>query len=355
VFEVVVGSTFYLCGLRLRNMEFYDFIRVKVLPIGIVGLLVAILVSEIYGPIKGINIYFKCVFYYSIFVALIVFNQKRILNEFFLKTKIKKVPMNIKKYNIRLICYIYLFLFSVTNIKYIYDFAYYVMKKAKMIGLVVIKFIIDFVINIANSSSAKDDEIVNQAEKINEQANGSGSDIKIFYIISIIFLTFILIKFHKRIKSVIISRFIKIVDFIKMLFRIEIKSKRVIKVDYIDEVEKIEKDKTKDKKIDKQIEESYRNIKKIKDPTKKVRAIYGWILNKYNVTYKMELSNSNTTGEIILKSQKILSDRSLSTNRDLFYFVTKIYEKVRYGGSIGETDLKEFEEKYDVLKRRLGK
>ena len=90
------------------------------------------------------------------------------------------------------------------------------------------------------------------------------------------------------------------------------------------------------------------NLDKINDPKAKIRAIYKKILIKVITKYEIDILKSDTPADIAVKISSTIK------KKEIIDFITKVYQKIRYGDkSIENKELSEFESKYNELKRYI--
>ena len=138
-------------------------------------------------------------------------------------------------------------------------------------------------------------------------------------------------------------------QFVKRLFGIKARLKDTdVDIEYVDDVTFVDKSEDKKNKKFKVRKLWFFNLDKINDPKAKIRAIYKKILIKVITKYEIDILKSDTPADIAVKISSTIK------KKEIIDFITKVYQKIRYGDkSIENKELSEFESKYNELKRYI--
>jgi len=285
--------------------------------------------------------------YFLIFAYLVVRNQDDIDENIYNKKFVEKsiLPKNLRRVNTGAAIFIFLVLLFLSNFKAVVSGLIHLAGRfVRTIIIAVVSFLGQVTPDAGGSGMSETEELVPQ---LGEAPPSPYLDL-VFNILKY----FIVLYLSYKLVFLIISKIPAIVPalakFLKKLFRIRTDKQDFEESDYIDEAEIVLPERTErdSRGARKRKRRTGRQLRKIKDPSERVRYMYGLILDALPLRGVKPLP-SDTTAEILAKAG----------GTDGLHPFTAIYDHVRYGGMVPDKETlaeaeAHYEKAYDSISGR---
>ncbi|NSW89498.1 MAG: hypothetical protein HPY74_02250 [Firmicutes bacterium] len=360
-FEGMAASLLYFTGARTRVLAFDLILSRKVIITGVIIFLVSIIFVNYYKELA----YLKNLIYYLGYVftalTLLIKNQQN-LDRVFIKKHIElsTVPKDIRKYNSIIVMVVFLVILALFNIKTLIDFITVVLGNMPKYLLRIIFFILYLLSKLLPESEGGMEQDQG-GPHLPALPDGESNSIVgliltiVFGSLFVVVAVFLLSKFPKLLRAFgekIKKLFMQIAVIFKKLFKFQ-KEYMDKEEDYVDEVEIIRPDNPR-KGFGKQnriFQKISRKLGRNLTPAEKVRNMYAGILQHLKAK-GINLLKSDTTHEIY---KKIPQTENLG---EIMGYITKVYDKVRYGEKTPERiEFEYYEDKakeaVDILRSKI--
>jgi hypothetical protein len=336
IYESVTAGVFYIIGSLNFSKSYSEIYSTKTLSSNVVILTAVFILVNI---VKALNPVRSIIFVFVILnipIAMALISEGNI-DQVFLKrgVEIPEVQRSIRKANIKLVAILYGLILVLFNIKDLLSAAL----KFILLTYIKLNFFIMYLISLLFAN--KDGSSGNQQADMNlpvDPGNGKTAN-NLFTFVAVILIIFILYKLIPKLFRAIVNliRFIKS----KLSKKIKINDNRY-NDNECEEIIEITKQSTDSWWKRRKRLNLFSMLKKTHDPAERVRLIYRIILGELGKK-GVVVAVSDTTGQVTQKAQS--SDKLKIDLKS----VTPIYEKVRYGEEVPNTDsIRSMEE--DLLK-----
>jgi hypothetical protein len=217
VFEIIPALIFFQIGIIVHNKDYKDMFDTKDTVIGILGIIFLNIALFING-LKVPFLLYADVFL-SIFSVLIIFNQVNIDNEIMSKSNTKGIPEYINKFNYNLMFKVFIYFIILFNLNFIVK---YIIKLILKLGILIVNLIIKF-FGLFITEKSEGTNIISPGN-YNIGEGGNSVIGKILYVIFIIVIAILVIKYLPKLIIYIKNNFTRFLEYIKLLQRIRKKN-----------------------------------------------------------------------------------------------------------------------------------
>lgn len=316
-FYAVTFLVFYICGCIAYFTDFYDLFNVGVIRGGTISLAVSLFCSMSFEKSLALKNIILIFIYLFIFVILVLLNFNALEMTFSNPQSRKSLSfIDIKLHNLSIVFAFFLLIFALLNIEKILSFILY--------APFILASYLFTKIRLSRGYNVKD--IASDRKNPELLDINTGNPI-IRIVISVLFLALIVFILYKG-RHAISKFYNKMLNLVKkMIFKFSPKqTDENPPLEYFDNIEVTETRSFLGKKTEKKKlpARSLKKLKKITDPSSKIKYIYGLLLD-YLISKKVSINKSDTADEISVKAERLMNFGGK------FKKVTALYTKTRYG------------------------
>jgi len=317
-------------------MDFYDLFNESVIIGGTASIAVSLLCSMSFEKSLGLKNIILVFVYIFILVILVLLNFNSLEMAFSHPQSRKNLTfINIRLHNLSIVIVFFLLIFALLNIEKIMSFILYL--PFMLAGYLFTK------IRLSRGYNVKD---ITSGRENSELLNFYNDNPVIRIIISVIFLAFLVFILYKG-RHALGKLYQRLLDIIrKVIFKFSVNNPvENSTVEFFDNVEITETQsflgrKSKEKKLPSR---SIKKLKKITDPSTRIKYIYGLLLD-YLISNRVRIKKSDTADEIYIKAERYMNLGSK------FKRITSLYKKTRYGTYIPDNnDIKSSEDDLNAI------
>ncbi len=329
IFELIPMATAYIVPLKQSRLSPARIMNSTSIFAGMSIMVICLELPYLVNRLAYLRPLYFIAAYFIIFAFLVIKNQEDIENQIFSKKHIDKsvLPKNLRRFNLTMVCFVFVITLLLFNLKTI---VVYILNLARQIIDLVFRAFLWVIENLLTETATGGS--VTQGSII----YGYGSrPLPFLNLITNVLKYFVILYLaYKLIFAIVVripSFIAKIIGIVKKMFGINNSTEAYAESDFVDLTEIVLPDVRDLPKRAKKKKCKAKSLNQITDPVEKVRHMYGNILGMLPMR-GIKPENTDTVREIVVKaSENVEVQDSLSP-------FTEIYEQVRYGEVVPDTD-----------------
>ena len=337
LFELLTVTVAYIIAVKQSRLASVRIMSNAGMFIGMTIMFICLELPYLVSRLMYLRPVYFAVAYFMIFAFLITKNQEDIERHIFSKKHIDKtvLPKNLRRFNAMAAGFVFLLTMLLFNLKTV---IMYLMDIAKQIIQLFFAFLGWLFEKLVPDQSSAGEAFQSSMEAVSAQRPTPFAN----FILNIIMYFIILYVSYRLILAIVVrvpAAVSKIISALKKLFRMNISKEAYVEADFVDTTETVMPDVRNTVNKGKKKRARVKKLSRITDPIEKIRCMYSNILGILP-THGIKPEAVDTTAEILAKAAG-----SVNVQEGLAPF-TEIYERVRYGEMVPDSETLARAEKY---------